>query len=344
MKAVILKAFGGVEHLYLGDWPIAEPRAGEVRVRILAVAFNPADYKLRKGIRGLEVPTVLGFDLGGIIDAVGSGVKDLSVGDEVFGYLGGPKSNGSYAEFTCLPAHFVAKKPTTLSFLQAAAIPLTGLTAYQCVMDKARVQAGEAIFIAGGSGGLGTMAIQLARHAGANPILTTAGTDREVEYLTQKMGVPEKHILRYSGLTLQQLTDGVLAMNGGKLIPATFDFVGGDMKRLCCQLIDFDGRVVSTVPESESFVFNLWERGSPVSSRSASVHFEFLGGRATFGGPETWPIYRKELDILRGLIEAGHIKPPHITLVGEFSAEAVRRAHTLLEEGRVQGKLVMSNK
>jgi NADPH2:quinone reductase len=343
MKAVILKAFGGVENLHLGDWPIAEPRAGEVRVRILAVAFNPADYKLRKGIRGLEVPTVLGFDLGGIIDAVGPGVKDLSVGDEVFGYLGGLKSNGSYAEYTCVPTQFVAKKPAGLSFQQSAAIPLTGLTAYQCVMDKARVQAGEAIFIAGGSGGLGTMAIQLARYAGAYPILTTAGTDREVEYLTQKMGVPEKHILRYSGLAFQQLTDGVLAMNGGKLIPATFDFVGGNMKRLCCQLIDFDGRVVSTVPESESFVFSLWERGNPVSSRSASVHFEFLGGRATFGGPETWPIYRQELEILRGLIEAGHIKPPHITLVGEFSAESVRRAHTLLEEGRVQGKLVMSN-
>ena len=97
MKAIVLNSFGGVENLNLGDWPIAEPRAGEVRVRILAVAFNPADYKLRKGIRGLEVPTVLGFDLGGIIDAVGPGVKDLSVGDEVFGYLGGPKSNGSYA-------------------------------------------------------------------------------------------------------------------------------------------------------------------------------------------------------------------------------------------------------
>jgi NADPH2:quinone reductase len=343
MKAVILKAFGGVEHLQLGDWPIAEPRAGEVRVRILAVAFNPADYKLRKGIRGLEVPTVLGFDLAGIVDAVGSGVADLSVGDEVFGYLGGPKSNGSNAEYTCVPAQFVARKPGGLTLLQSAAIPLTGLTAYQCVMDKARVQAGESIFIAGGSGGLGTMAIQLARHAGADRILTTAGTDREVEYLAGKMGVPEKHILRYPGLTLQQLTEGVLAMNGGKLIPVTFDFVGGEMKRLCCQLIDFDGRVVSTVPESESFFFNLWERGNPVSSRSASVHIEFLGGRASFGSPETWSIYRKELDILRGLIEAGHIKPPHITLVGEFSAETVRRAHTLLEEGRVQGKLVMSN-
>jgi NADPH2:quinone reductase len=343
MKAIVLTSFGGAENFQTADWPKPDPRAGEVRIRILAAAFNPADYKLRKGLLpDLPLPTILGFDLAGLVDALGPGVKDLSVGDQVFGYLGGPKSNGSYAEYTCVPAQFVALKPAGLSFPQAAAVPLTGLTAYQCVLDKARVQAGEAVFIAGGSGGLGTMAIQLARYAGAYPILTTGGTDQEIEYLTRDLGIPQEHVLRYPGLSLIQMKERVLAMNQGKLLPATFDFVGGDMKRLCCHLIDFDGRVVSTVPESGSFTFNLWERGNPVSSRSASVHFEFLGGRASFGGPETWGVYRKELDILRGLLEAGHIKAPRITPVGGFSAETVGRAHTLLEEHRVQGKLVMS--
>jgi len=342
MKAIVLNSFGGVENLHLADWPKRDPKSGEVRIRILAVAFNPADYKLRKGVRGVEVPTVLGFDLAGTIDAVGPGVSDFSVGDEVFAFLGGPKSNGSYAEFTCVSIHFVARKPSNLSLLQAAAVPLTGLTAYQCVMDKARVQAGEAIFVAGGSGGVGSMAIRLAKYTGAYPILTTAGTDGEVGYLTQKLGISSKQILRYPGMTLRQLIDGVLSMNGGNPVAAAFDFVGDDMKRLCCNLIDFDGRVVSIVPEPESFVLNLWERGSLVSSRSASVHFEFLGARALFGAPETWTIYRKELEILGKLIEEGHIPPPEITQVGKFSAETVRRAHTLLEEGLIQGKLVMS--
>ena len=342
MKAVILKAFGGVENLQMADWPKKEPKAGEVGIRIMATAFNPADYKMRQGIRGESLPTVLGFDLAGIIETVGPGVTDLSTGDEVYAYLGGPKSNGSYAEYTCVSSHFVARKPANLSFLQAAAIPLTSLTAYQCVMDKARVQPGEAVFVAGGSGGVGSMAIKLARHAGANPIFTTAGSDQEEKYLTQILGIPANHLLSYPGLTLQQLIDAVLAMNGGKLLPATFDFVGGDMKRLCCQVIDFDGRVVSILPESENFIYNIWERGHVISSRSASVHFEFLGGRASFSVPDTWGIYRQELDILRGLIENGHIQPPQITVVGGFSAETVRRAHLLLEAHQVQGKLVMS--
>lgn len=342
MKAIILKEFGGVENLYMGDWPKAEPKRGEVRIRNQAAAFNPADYKLRKGVRGAEVPTVLGFDLAGTIDAVGPAVTDLSPGEEVFAYLGGPKSNGSYAEFTCVSSHFVARKPSNLSTLQAAAVPLTGLTAYQCVMDKARVQPGEAVFVAGGSGGVGSMSIRLARHAGADPILTTAGSDKEADYLTANLGIPPRHMLRYPGLSLPQLMDGVLAMNGGKPVAAAFDFVGGDMKRLCCNIVDFDGRAVSIVPEPESFVFNLWERGAVVSSRSASVHFEFLGARASFGPPETWAVYRKELDILRKLLEDGRIDPPQITNLGEFSLETVRKAHALLEEGRTTGKLVMS--
>ncbi len=342
MKAIVLNSFGGPENLHLGDWPKADPKAGEVRIRILAAAFNPADYKLRKGVRGVEVPTVLGFDLAGIIDAVGPGVADLSPGEEVFAYLGGPKSNGSYAEFTCVSAHFVARKPSNLSMLQAAAVPLTGLTAYQCVMDKARVQPGEAVFVAGGSGGVGSMAIRLARHAGAHPILTTARGEREAEYLSQQLKISPQHIVRYPGLNLQQLIDAVLRMNGGKPVAAAFDFVGGDMKRLCCNIVDFDGRAVSIVPEPETFVFNLWERSAVVSSRSASVHFEFLGARGSFGPTETWAVYRKELEILRKLLEDGRIDPPQITKVGDFSLETVRRAHALLEEGRTLGKLVMS--
>lgn len=343
MKAIVLHAFGGVEHLQLSDWPRPEPKEGEVRIRVRAVSFNPVDYKLRQGRFGGELPLILGRDLAGVVDAVGGGVADLSVGDEVYAYLGGPKSNGSYAEYVCTATDFVGKKPTNLSFNRASAVPLVGLTAYQSVVDKAKVQAGESVFIAGGTGGVGSMVIQLARHVGAHPILTTAGSDRSVEYLTQVLDILPGHILRYKGLSLAQLKGRVLEMNGGRGVGAAFDFVGGDMKRLCCEVVDFDGRVVSIVEEPEDFSLNIWHgRKSPMFARSATFHFELLSARAMFGGPETWKIYHKELNTLTALIEAGALKPPAVTEVGGLSAESVRRAHTLLEEGHVQGKLVMS--
>jgi NADPH:quinone reductase-like Zn-dependent oxidoreductase len=343
MKAIVLNSFGGVDNLQLLDWPKPEPKAGEVRIQIKAISFNPVDYKMRQGRFGGNLPLILGRDLSGTVDAVGEDVTDFSVGDEVYAYLGGPKSNGSYAEYVCVPTDFVGKKPLNLSFAQAAAVPLVGLTAYQSVMDKAKVQAYEAIFIAGGAGGVGTMAIQLARYLGAKPILTTAGSDESARYLTQELGILPEHILRYKGLSLDQLKARVLEMNRGRFVEAAFDFVGGLMKRLCCEVINYDGRVVSIVEEPEDFHLDIWNgRKSPLFIKSATFHFELLSARAMFGSPETWKIYRRELNTLTELIETGHIKPPTITHLGEFSAESVRRAHILLEEGHVQGKLVLS--
>lgn len=343
MKAIVLSAFGGVDNLQLLDWPKPEPKQDEVRIQIKAISFNPVDYKMRQGRFGGNLPMILGRDLSGVVDAVGEEVTDFSVGDEVYAYLGGPRSNGSYAEYVCVPTDFVGRKPLNLSFEQAAALPLVGLTAYQSIMDKARVQAYESVFIAGGSGGVGTMAIQLAHYVGAKPILTTAGSDQSVRYLTQELGISPAHILRYRGLSLDQLKAKVLEMNGGRFVGAAFDFVGGLMKQLCCEIIDYDGRVVSIVEEPEDFHLDIWNgRKSPLFIKSATFHFELLSARAMFGGPETWKIYRRELNTLTELIEMGHIKPPAITHLGEFSVESVRRAHTLLEEGHVQGKLVLS--
>ena len=343
MKAVALHSFGSVENLQLSDWPKPEPQEGEVRIWIQATSVNPFDYKLRQGHFGGELPMILGADLSGIVDAVGDGVIDLSVGDEVYAFLGGQKSNGSYAEYVCVSTDFVGKKPSNLSFAQAAAVPLVGLTAYESVVEKAKVQAGEAVFIAGGTGGVGSMAIQLARYLGADPIITTAGSDHSVDYLTQELGILPEYVLRYKSLSLEQLKDQVLKMNGGQLVRSAFDFVGGDMKRLCCSVIGFDGCVVSIMQEPNDFTLYLWDYlKSPLFSKSATFHFEFLGARGLFGGPETWKSYRKELNALTELLEANHIKPPAITDIGSLSAESVRRAHTILEEGHGKGKLVVS--
>lgn len=343
MRAIIINAFGPIDVLETADRSQVHPQEGEVRIQVRAAAFNPVDYKLRQGRFGGALPMILGLDAAGVIDAVGAGVTELAIGDEVYAYLGGPRSNGAYAEQVCLPVSFVAAKPRTLSFAQAAALPMVGLTAYQAMFDKAKVHPGEAVFIAGGSGGVGSIAIQLARRLGADPIITTAGSDESFEYLTRTMGVQPQHILRYRGLSLRQLRDRTLAMNGGKPVGAAFDFWGGDMKHLCCSVIGFDGHVVSIVEEPANFSLNVWNaHRSPMFARSASLHFEFVGARAIFGGPEAWGIYREQLNALADLFDRGEVHPIEVCEVGEFSAETAREAHARLEQGHVKGKLVMT--
>jgi len=342
MKAVIIREFGGVDRLETADWPECEPQNGEVSIRICAAAFNPVDCKLRQGRFDVTLPICLGYDAAGVVESAGSEVTDLTPGDEVYAYLGGPKSNGSYAQVVCVPAAFVARKPKNLTFTQAAAVPLVGLTAYHALVDKARVKNGDSVFIAGGAGGVGTMAIQLARHLGAARIITTAGGNESHTYLTDVLGIPSEHIIRYRGLSVEQLHDRALAANEGQPVDAAFDFWGGDMKKLCCQIIGFDGQVVSIVEEPPNFTLNVFNaRKSPMFARCGSLHFEFVGARAMFGGQQHWSMYRDELNALTELLESRSIEPPTISEMNEFSADAVREAHLRLEMGHVKGKLVM---
>jgi NADPH:quinone reductase-like Zn-dependent oxidoreductase len=338
----VLKAFGGVDNFVEQDWPTPEPQSGEVRVRVRAVGINPIDYKYRLGRFGGRLPMILGFDAAGTIDAVGAGVDGFTVGDEVYAYLGGRQSNGATAEFFCAPTPFVGRKPATLDVMQAAAFPLAGLTAYQAVMQPGMSHAGKSVFVAGGSGGVGSIAIQLLRHLGANPILTTAGSEASAEYLINKLGVRREHVLRYGGLSVDELCARTLEMNGGRPLATAFDFWGGDMKRLCCRIIDFDGSIVSIVEEPPGFELNVWNASrSPLFARSASLHFEFIGARAIFGEPPDWEIYRQQFSELTKLIESGAIAPIAIKTMPDFTPEALGQAHRLLETGHVQGKVVL---
>src|SRR5262245_22579960 len=177
MHAVVIERFGGVDEMTWRPWPMPEPKAGELRIRIRAVSVNPVDWKLRQGRAGGELPMILGRDCAGWVDAVGPGVTGFEPGQGIFGALLGPRSNGAYATHACAPAAFFAPRPETLSFAQAAALPVAGMTAYDSLIVKARIRAGDTVFIAGGAGGVGTFAIPLARRLGAETILTTAGSD-----------------------------------------------------------------------------------------------------------------------------------------------------------------------
>src|SRR5262249_21481626 len=149
MKVIAIDAFGGPDKLHEEERKRPDPGTGEVLIRIRAGSINPSDYKMRKGgFRG-DGPMVLGHDAAGVVEEVGKEVKRLREGDEVWAYLGGPCSNGSYAEYVCLPHEFATIKPRNLSFEDAAAVPVVGLTANQAIRQKARPTGHDSVFVAG---------------------------------------------------------------------------------------------------------------------------------------------------------------------------------------------------
>jgi NADPH2:quinone reductase len=255
----------------------------------------------------------------------------------------GPRSNGAYAQYVSTHAAFVSRKPHGLSDPQAAAIGVAGMTAYDSVIRKSGIGAGDPALVAGGAGGVGSFAIPLLRHAGASPILVTTGTDQSAAYLRQTMGISDAHLIQYRGRSLGELETAVRAKTDGRGVAVAFDFVGGEMKKLCFRAIDFDGRVVSIVEESPGFALDVWSLDqSPMLARSGTVAFISLSARARAGTARDWGVYQEIMSGLTSLIDTGRIPPPQVTEVGELSESTIQEAHKFLEAGHVTGKLVLT--
>jgi NADPH:quinone reductase len=346
MAVVAINTFGGADVLENDERPIPQPGVGEVRVRVATVSFNPIDLYWREGRLDNRLPVVLGRDFSGVVDCLGSGVEGWSVGDSVYGYQAGTRaSHGFYAEFSCIATPFVARPPTSWNDAQISALPVAGLTAYACVKTKARIEPGQAVFVAGAAGAVGSMIVQLAKLSGADPIIATAGSDDSETYLVNDLGLKKSWIVRYDQMPESELVEAVQARNGGQPVRASFDTVGGAMKTLCFQVVEADGHVVSIVEEPADFPLNIWdEPTSPLSLKSLSFHFVEIGAMSRYSSPDRWARYRTELDWLTMQAESGAIKPPRIKIVGTLSAETARLAHQQLATRHAKGKLVMTMK
>jgi len=224
MQAIVMTATGGPEVLQEQQLPQPEIRdPGEMRVRLKAAGVNPVDTKLRAG--GLYfsdgMPAILGCDGAGTVDAVGDAVDGFAPGDEVFFCYGGlGQPSGNYAEYTLLPAFAAAKKPVSVNFAQAAAAPLVLITAWEAMFDRAGMQAGQKVFIHAGAGGVGHVAIQLARIAGCE-VATSVSGDEKAEFV-RELGVD--HVINYRE---QDVTEALLAWTDGVGVDIAFDTVGG---------------------------------------------------------------------------------------------------------------------
>jgi NADPH2:quinone reductase len=343
MKAMVLEEFGGPENFQWKEWPMPEVKPGEVLIRIRAVSVNPVDYKMRAGHLPIPLPDVLGRDVAGTVEEVGEGVTEFKPGDEVFAVLFGPRSNGAYAQYVSVPASFVCPKPESLSFQQAACLGVAGMTAYDAVVNKAGIKRGETVLVAGGSGGVGSFAIPLMRYCRVTSIISTTGNDESADHLIHNLGIDASHLIYYRKLSLEEMETKVRELTDEKGVAIAFDFVGGDMKKLCFNATGFDGRVVSTVEEPPEFDYNIWRADvSPLFAKSGTYHFVALSARARNGGPGDWGVYRDMMSRLARLVEAGHVTLPKAADLGALTEDTIREAHRLLEAGHVKGKLVLS--
>lgn len=345
MKSIIIDSHGDENVFHEKTLSQPKPGRNEVCISIKATGFNPIDIKMRKGsVPTKKLPLVLGADFSGIIEAKGDLVRDLEIGDEVYGVAFGPSSNGSYAENVCTHSSFVAKKPKNLSFEKAAAVPVTYLTAFQALVSKGALQKNRPIFLSGGSGGVGSAALSLAKVYDAGPIFTMAGSEESARYLIETFSVPIDRILRYKGLSQEEMARNLIAMNGENRFYFVLDFVGGKVKDLCFDLVDYWGHLATPVPESDDYAVPLWGRKpSPIWYKSLSLHMIFILAAAISQEEKEWSVYKAQLNHLSRLFEKEGLMAPHIEVVGSFSLETVKKAHQKLESGHTKGKLVMSH-
>jgi NADPH:quinone reductase-like Zn-dependent oxidoreductase len=229
MKAAFIERHGGPEVLKFGEMLDPVAASGEVVVDIVAASVNGADWKVREGKSGQlsKFPYILGRDFSGVVSAVGEGVRDIGIGDEVFAVCDAGQE-GAYAEKIAIKAAIVAKKPNGLSHVDAAALALAGLTAICAIEDTLKLQAGESILIQGGAGGVASFAIQLAKHLGARVITTASASNHD--YL-RKIGADE--IIDYNAVDFTKIV---------RDCDAVFDTVGGDVAQRSFTVLKPGGR------------------------------------------------------------------------------------------------------
>lgn len=333
MKAIILKEYGSIDNFEIADLPIPTLRKGQIRIKIKAVSFNPIDYQIRRGSPESRLVTsnILGRDLSGIVDEVEEEVNDFKKGDEVFCYVCNLASSGTYTEYICVPSAIVAKKPGSLSHEQAASVPVAGITAW-IALTKTKPDKSKSIFIAGGAGGVGTFSIMLAKQSGLQNIVTTVGNDKSLTYLIQNFQLKTEQIVNYRD---ENFIQKAIERNNG-YFDIALDLVGGKMLSACCELLAIDGNLASVTeaPGQEDF--------ETLFLKNASFHPVGANAYSLSNKPGHWKNYQHILNHLAQLFNSKAINKPRVTIMGPLSVDTVKKAHQLLENNSVQGKLIMT--
>ncbi|MFV8129155.1 NADP-dependent oxidoreductase [Streptomyces syringium] len=304
MRAVRQLAFGGPEELRVSEVERPEPVATEVLVRVEAAGVNPVDAKFRAGVVPWgSLPFIPGWDVSGVVEAVTPGVTRFAPGDEVYGMVHFPWRGGGYAEYVTAPPRHLARKPAALTHAEAAALPMAALTAWQGLVDTARVSSGQRVLILGAAGGTGHLAVQIAKALGAYVI----GTARAEKHAFVR-GFGADDVVDYT------TTDVAAAVRD---VDVLFDLVAGDDAARAVEVLRPGGILVSATRAAA--VPGLAERG---------VRFAALGVEPDYAS----------LEKLNALIEQGRLR---VHVERSLPLTEAAEAHHLIESGRVKGKIVL---
>jgi len=306
MKAVRIHAYGGADVLAYEDAPRPTAGDGEVLVRVHATSVNPFDCAVRAGYMSAylnyTLPVILGTDVSGIVEEVGSGVTTFKRGDSVYA-RGGVTRDGAYAQYAVAPASDVAAKPKSLDHIHSAAIPHATLTAWQALFGIANLTKGQTVLIHGAAGGVGHFAVQLAKWRGAKVIGTAS---RNLDFV-RGLGVDEA--IDYSTTPFENAVSNV---------DVVLDTVGGDTQQRSWQVLKPGGILVSIVQAP--------------SEETAKAHG--VRGAFVFSTPPIGEV----LTEVAVLVDSGQIKP-EVSAV--LPLQEIRKAHQMVEAGHTRGKIVL---
>jgi len=306
MKAVCIYSYGGPGVLVYNDAPVPRPQKGEVLVRVHAAGINPVDWKIREGhlkeMLHHTLPLVLGWDMSGVVEVVGSGVIHMRVGDEVFSHPDISR-DGAYAEFIVIKESEVALKPKSIDYIHAAALPLAGLTAWQTLFDAGGLKAGQRVLIHAAAGGVGHLAVQLAKEKGAQVIGTASARNHD---FLRKLGAEQ--IIDYKTVRFEEAVQPV---------DVVIDTMGGEIQERSWKVLKRGGVLVSIV--------------SPPSAEIATAH----GVRQAF--VLTQPNAGQLAEIAK-LVDADKLKAIVETIMPLSDAT---RAQEVSERGHTRGKIVL---
>ena len=309
MRSVRQLAFGGPEVLQLTEVERPVPLATEVLVRVRAVGVNPVEAMIRSGQFPLlgQPPFILGWDLCGVVEDMEPGVTRFQPGDEVYGMPFFPRAAGAYAEYVAAPSRQLARKPAGLSHAEAAALPLAGLTAWQALVDTAQVTAGQRVLIHGAGGGVGHLAVQIAKARGAHVIGTASAVKHD---FVASLGADE--LIDYRAADFAEQVDGV---------DVVLDTIGGDNARRSIGVLRPGGLLVTIVGRRDVDL--------AASTRTAGRRFAGLSVEPDYPG----------LEALADLAESGKLR---VHLQATLDLAAAAKAHELLESGSVTGKIALT--
>lgn len=335
MKAILMTSAGGPEVLAQYDVEKPDlPTPHHLRVKLSAAAINPLDAKLRaKAIYHPDkLPAILGCDGAGIVEKTGSNVTRFKVGDPVFfnnGGLGGNQGGepGCYAEYTTLHEEYCAAPPANISLRDAAGLPLVLITAWEALVDRANLQAGQTILIHGGAGGVGHIALQLARHLGARVAVTVS--DDKKEGLAQ--GLEAEKIIRYRE---RDFVADTMDWTGGKGVDVVLDTVGGNTFLRSFNAARIGGRIVTILSTPLSLADTQLAR-----LRNLAICYEMMLTPQVIKQHDERIRQRKILEQGARLVEAGKLG---VLVSHALPLQEAAEAHRLIEKGSVPGKIILT--